>query len=286
MRWLVLPSTATLGVLLLTAPALAKKPAPCPDGQYGVQGQPLIAGGKSIADDSDGIVVRGRSISIASGCALTRGKVTATKKGTMVRGRWQTCGSFRKVSLKARISLDCKTITGTLTAKKTAAATAGVWTSAAGGCPSGYVCLTVNGVLLICALPGTGCGGDNECCSRACTAGTCCGLGGPGQRCQADANCCSGACFGGSCCNLPGQGCLDFSNLKGEADLCCSGDCHQDACTSIDVTQRCSDDRVCSTGKCGAGGTCCVPPGGVPPGGVCIGPACCSGSCATPQACN
>ena len=132
----------------------------------------------------------------------------------------------------------------------------------------------------------------SECCSGACTSGTC-GTGGgsgsgsgssssgggscsaDGQSCSDPSECCSGACTSGTCgsdgsgsssgggsCSADGQSCSDPSE-------CCSGACTSGTCGSdgsgsssaggvFPDDQSCSDPSQCCGGGCSSG-TCNTP---------------------------
>jgi len=82
------------------SPALsAKRPSPCPAGRYLVVGDALIAGDTAVPREP--IVVDGPRISIGNVCPSIRAKLTATPKGTTVKANWSTCGTQKKVRLRA-----------------------------------------------------------------------------------------------------------------------------------------------------------------------------------------
>ena len=66
----------------------------------------------------DAVVIEGGSVRLDSGCPLASGRVKHTKKGTMVTGKWKTCGDLQRVRLQALIKPDCNTMAGTIRAKK------------------------------------------------------------------------------------------------------------------------------------------------------------------------
>lgn len=96
-------------VLVVAAPAAAKVRAPaCPDGQFVVEGAPLL----DVPIDTDVVVLEGRLVSTVAGCAAKKAKVG--QGGKRLGVRWRSCGTARKVRLKARFAADdCDRLDGT-----------------------------------------------------------------------------------------------------------------------------------------------------------------------------
>jgi hypothetical protein len=107
-----------LAVLPMGSSARKPRPAPCPPGRFMVtSGGPLVVGAS--LTDLDAIVIDGSRIGTDSGCALAAGKVKASKKGTIVRGKWSLCGTSKRVRLKGVIaSPACDTMSGKVRAKR------------------------------------------------------------------------------------------------------------------------------------------------------------------------
>jgi hypothetical protein len=85
-------------------------------------GGPLVVG--AALTDLDAVVIDGNRIATDSGCALAAGKVKASKKGTIVRGKWSLCGTAKRVRLKGVIaSPACDTMNGKVRAKRRPATT-------------------------------------------------------------------------------------------------------------------------------------------------------------------
>jgi hypothetical protein len=120
--------TITIGVaasgLLLVAGtvALSRKPIPppCPAGRFLLPATAPVLVPDGLGDAPDVVIVADgpTTVAIASGCDAVPGTVKGTRKGTAVKGKWDTCGSASRVRVSARIALDCTTMTGTLRAKK------------------------------------------------------------------------------------------------------------------------------------------------------------------------
>jgi cysteine-rich repeat protein len=103
--------------LLVASVAVPKKIPPCPGGRYlldpGDAG--LIFGDQT--PKTDAITVGATSLATPT-CGETHAKPKGTKNGTVVHGKWKTCGSFKKVATKATITDDCAVMQGTIKAKK------------------------------------------------------------------------------------------------------------------------------------------------------------------------
>ncbi|MGI9432262.1 MAG: DUF1592 domain-containing protein, partial [Myxococcota bacterium] len=100
-----------------------KKKAPkvfCSPGRFAMA-LPLLEGGPS----PDAFQIEGDmelanvTVSLASGCAPVSAKVKAKRKFTTVKAKWDSCGGFTKVKLKAKIHApDCAVMTGKLKTKE------------------------------------------------------------------------------------------------------------------------------------------------------------------------
>src|SRR5437763_1411052 len=106
-------ATGLLGSFRVVAEAA---PA-CLGSRFLVEGPPLISATPN--GEPDAVVIDGISISLMSGCGTTSGKMTLAKTGTKVNAVWPSCDGLRgKVRLRARIDPTCKTMTGTLRARR------------------------------------------------------------------------------------------------------------------------------------------------------------------------
>src|SRR5213080_2551532 len=106
-------ATGLLGSFLVVADAA---PA-CRGGRFLVEGPPLI--GATPNGEPDAVVIDGISVSLMSGCGATSARIRVAKRGTKVNAVWPSCGGLRgKARLKARIDRTCKTMTGTLRARR------------------------------------------------------------------------------------------------------------------------------------------------------------------------
>src|SRR5882724_12486118 len=106
-------ATGVLGSFRVVAEAA---PA-CRGGRFLVEGPPLISATPN--GEPDAVVIDGISVSLMSGCGATSGRIRVVKKGTKVNAVWPSCGGLRgKARLKARIDRTCKTMTGTLRARR------------------------------------------------------------------------------------------------------------------------------------------------------------------------
>lgn len=117
-RWVAL----VVVPLLLALPAIAKrpKPEPCAPGRFLVAAasSPLLAGQSA---GREAVAYDGAHVVSLDACGnAAPGTVKATRKTTVVRGRWATCGTFAKVAVTARIAAPaCDVLSGRLKAKKT-----------------------------------------------------------------------------------------------------------------------------------------------------------------------
>src|SRR5262245_19869541 len=94
------------------ATAHAARPAPCADGRFVVHDAPLL---DALAVAVDVVVLRAPEVSIDSGCQAVRAKVKTRRNGTRIAATWpRGCGKRGRVRLRARLSDDCTTMTGTV----------------------------------------------------------------------------------------------------------------------------------------------------------------------------
>lgn len=95
-------------------PAAAAKPPLCSAGRFAVAGDPLLGPGGEI------VVVENRTVAIGSLCAPRKAKLRRRKKGTSVQAAFAKngcTGVARRVQLKALITDECSTMTGTVAVK-------------------------------------------------------------------------------------------------------------------------------------------------------------------------
>jgi len=121
----IIALSATLVVMLLGPGAAhaarrAPKPALCQGGYYVLDGEPLVPG----AGVPDGLVIDRGAVATSSGCPGTRASVFRAKQTRKASARgdelvvtWPRCGTLARVTLRARISADCATVSGTFKAK-------------------------------------------------------------------------------------------------------------------------------------------------------------------------
>src|SRR5438552_11899228 len=115
-------ASMVLGVALATGllgsfRVVAEAAPACLGGRFLVEGQPLIRATPN--GEPDVVVIDGISVSLMSGCGATSGRIRVAKTGTKVNAVWPSCGGLRgKARLKARIVPTCKTMTGTLRARR------------------------------------------------------------------------------------------------------------------------------------------------------------------------
>src|SRR3989449_9673577 len=106
-------ATGLLGSFRVVAEAAAA----CRGGRFFVEGPPLI--GATPNGEPDAVVIDGIRVSLTSGCGATSGRIRVAKRRTKVNAVWPSCGGLRgKARLKARIDPTCKTMTGTLRARR------------------------------------------------------------------------------------------------------------------------------------------------------------------------
>src|SRR5437899_10989156 len=115
-------ASMVLGVALATGllgsfRVVAEAAPACLGGRFLVEGPPLIRATPN--GEPDAVVIDGISVSLMSGCGATSGRIRVAKTGTKVNAAWPSCGGLRgKARLKARIDPTCKTMTGTLRARR------------------------------------------------------------------------------------------------------------------------------------------------------------------------
>src|SRR5437667_171515 len=115
-------ASMVLGVALATGllgsfRVVAEAAPACLGGRFLVEGPPLISATPN--GEPDAVVIDGISISLISGRRATSGRITVAKTETKVNAVWPPCGGLRgKVRLRARVDPTCKTMTGTLRARR------------------------------------------------------------------------------------------------------------------------------------------------------------------------
>src|SRR5205809_794937 len=109
---------AALATGLLGSFRVVAEAAPaCRGGRFLVEGPPLI--GATPNGEPDAVVIDGISVSLMSGCGATSARIRVAQRGTKVNAVWPSCGGLKgKARLKARIDRTCKTMTGTLRARR------------------------------------------------------------------------------------------------------------------------------------------------------------------------
>jgi hypothetical protein len=106
-------------VLALGAgPAAAKKkakPTPCGGGTWALPGGPLIAG----VPDSDTISISGPQVWLGTTCAVASARRQVSRKKTILRVRWKTCGTAKGGKLLLELAAPaCDTLRGVFTPRK------------------------------------------------------------------------------------------------------------------------------------------------------------------------
>jgi hypothetical protein len=90
-----------------------RKPKPCPDQRYVVQGSPVLPGDSA----SEAFVISNKHISLGTECALSPAKLRVTPHGTKIKARWSSCTGLQgKVKLVASIDPACEVMKGTIKA--------------------------------------------------------------------------------------------------------------------------------------------------------------------------
>jgi hypothetical protein len=143
-----------------TVAASADHAQPCPDGRFLID-PGLLA---TVAPALDVIVLQGSELAIEGVCPLMEGHAKATARGVRVNAHWWQCGSLRNVRLRAKLPSGCRTMTGTVKAKKVRRAR---FTATASSCgdgivdagngeecdPSGVACATGGACTTACRCP-------------------------------------------------------------------------------------------------------------------------------------
>lgn len=101
--------------LALSTPAWAQssptETAPCTEGEFVVEGDPLLP--RTPIEPPDLVIVRDGTVAIASGCPPVRAHMQPTPHGTILHARWDECsGLARHVRLHARIAPTCRLMFG------------------------------------------------------------------------------------------------------------------------------------------------------------------------------
>src|SRR5438046_8816027 len=109
---------AALATGLLGSFRVVAEAAPaCRGGGVLVEGPALM--GATPNGEPDAVVIDGIRVSLTSGCGATSGRIGVAKRKTKVNAVWPSCGGLRGIArLKARIDPTCKTMTGTLRARR------------------------------------------------------------------------------------------------------------------------------------------------------------------------
>lgn len=103
------------GLLGAASSAGAAQPV-CPGGRFAIEGEALLPGDLA---GGDSLFLAHGEVTVASGCPLRAVKLRGTRRGTTLKATWLACdGAVGKVKLKARIDPACRTLAGTLTARK------------------------------------------------------------------------------------------------------------------------------------------------------------------------
>ncbi|MCW5892760.1 MAG: hypothetical protein KIT14_19785 [bacterium] len=111
-----LPAVLALAVLVLAAPAAARKrPPACPDGGFIVTGTTLTG----LPGSSDGVFVVGKQVRLASGCDATKLRRRSRAARDRLAARWKRCTAgdavVKRVRLRARVAAPaCDTLEGTV----------------------------------------------------------------------------------------------------------------------------------------------------------------------------
>jgi hypothetical protein len=98
-------------------PAAAKKakPTPCGGGTWAVPGGPLVAG----VPDSDTISISGQQVWLGTTCAVASARRQVSRKKTILRVRWRTCGTAKGGKLSLQLAAPaCSTLHGVFTPRK------------------------------------------------------------------------------------------------------------------------------------------------------------------------
>ncbi len=116
-RWL--PLLLVLADVALAGAARTPAPPRCGGGYYVLDGAAVVPGGAT----PDVLAIGGGGASTLSGCPTVATSVFRARGGRARRAgdeivvKWPSCGTLRKVVLRARISADCASVSGTVKAK-------------------------------------------------------------------------------------------------------------------------------------------------------------------------
>lgn len=161
--------TVILGLLLALLALPAAAGAACPDGAYVVAGAPLVSSpGGAFAQDV--VTIADGTVAIASGCPATRALLKATRRGTLVRAAWPSCGGALRVRLRALVAPSCEGLRGRLSTRRPRRVRHFTATQAAcdpatpgcGACRSNDDCAAAD----YCATPAGRCGAPGACLPR------------------------------------------------------------------------------------------------------------------------
>ena len=111
------PRTAVLALSAALAGGMPRRVAvlPCPGGRFVVRDAPVIAG--DTGPTSGALIISGNYMAVGTDCPNTRVRLTSTRRGTRVAGRWPSCKGLRGgVRFHGTIDSTCTTLSGTLVA--------------------------------------------------------------------------------------------------------------------------------------------------------------------------
>jgi hypothetical protein len=109
---------AVLFALALPGLAGATHPQSCPDGTYVIDGSPIFPGTSTTAA-RDSITIDHGTVAIASGCDATPASIHEGRNGTYdIGASWRRCDQARRVHLKAKLSPDCRQLSGVVTSAR------------------------------------------------------------------------------------------------------------------------------------------------------------------------